>query len=316
MSRIIDLRLDVPETVDEIVRNMKSFILSKETKGVANYRRIFGPRRLTNMGFTFEELERMSDELPLEKFETLLRERAEKIVIPSSEFIKQLDELGIEWGLVSTDSIDKTAEIVSNIPDRLKGLAIVNPFKGMEAVRELERAIKELNFKAVYASPFLWGIKADDPRFYPIYSKAVELDIPVFIYSSMNYRTDYAMDVGRPIYLDRVAMDFPEMKIVARCGGWPWIPELVGVARRHRNIYIDTLSHRPKYLAAPGSGWEMFLQFGNTLLQDRVVFASGTRDLGLPIHQIIQEFIELPRKEEVKEKWLYKNAARLFDLEK
>ena len=128
----------------------------------------------------------------------------------------------------------------------------------------------------------------------------------------MNYRTDYAMDVGRPLYLDKVARSFPEMKIVASCGGWPWVPELIGVARRHRNVYIDTSSHRPKYLAMPGSGFEMLLQFGNTLLQDRIVFASGVGDLGLPIGQIVQEMRDLPLKESVKEKWLYQNAMDLF----
>ncbi|MBW2634156.1 MAG: amidohydrolase family protein, partial [Deltaproteobacteria bacterium] len=119
------------------------------------------------------------------------------------------------------------------------------------------------------------------------------------------------MDVGRPLYLDRVAIDFPELRIVASCGGWPWVPELVGVARRHQNVYIDTSSHRPKYLAMPGSGFEMLMQFGNTLLQDQIVFASGSGDLGLSIGQIVKEMKELPLKDEVKEKWLYKNALQL-----
>jgi predicted TIM-barrel fold metal-dependent hydrolase len=59
----------------------------------------------------------------------------------------------------------------------------------------------------------------------------------------------------------------------------------------------------------------MLMQFGNTLLQDRMVFGSGSRDMGMPIREIVQEMKELPLKEEVKEKWLYKNAARLFKLE-
>jgi predicted TIM-barrel fold metal-dependent hydrolase len=115
------------------------------------------------------------------------------------------------------------------------------------------------------------------------------------------------------LHLDQVAMDFPQMKIVASCGGWPWVPELIGVARRHRNVFIDTSSHRPKHLATPGSGFEMLMQFGNTLLQDRIVFASGAGDLGMPIREIIEEVRALPLKEHVKEKWLYKNALTLFE---
>lgn len=312
MSKVIDLRLDFPPTADEIAETMKFFILSKGGKGIANYRRIFGPRWAFSLGISFEELEKKSKEFSEKELDAFLKELAQKIALTPSQFIRQLDEAGIEWGLIDTPDNDKTEALVSQIPDRLKGMAIFNPFKGTKAVREVERAIRELGFKAVYASPYRWGIKANDPRFYPVYAKAVELDIPVFIYTAMNYRTDYPMDVGRPLYLDRVAMSFPELKIVASCGGWPWVPELIGVARRNQNVYIDTSSHRPKYLAVPGSGFEMLMQFGNTLLQDRIVFASGVGDLGLPIGQIVKEMRELPLKDEVKEKWLYKNALQLF----
>jgi len=131
----------------------------------------------------------------------------------------------------------------------------------------------------------------------------------------MNYNTELPMDLARPLNLDAVAMAFPELKIVADCGGWPWVPELVGLARRHPNVYINTSSHRPKHLATPGSGWEMLMQFGNTLLQDQVVFASGASDLGMPLAQVVQEMLALPLKDAVKEKWMYKNALRLFDLD-
>ncbi|MBW2060891.1 MAG: amidohydrolase [Deltaproteobacteria bacterium] len=259
-------------------------------------------------------MERLSEELAPDEFEALVRERAEKVVVPLSEFAKQLDEAGIVRGMLDLHDNDKTAEMVSQLPDRLMGRAFVNPFEGMRAVKELERSVRELGFKAVYASPYRWGIRASDQRFYPIYAKAVELDIPVFVYTSMNYRKDFPMDVGRPLYLDKVAMDFPEMKIVASCGGWPWVPEMIGLARRHNNVYIDTSSHRPKHLATPGSGWEMLLQFGNTLLQDRIVFASGSTDLGMPINEIVMETKALPLKKEVMEKWLYQNAVELLGL--
>jgi predicted TIM-barrel fold metal-dependent hydrolase len=182
----------------------------------------------------------------------------------------------------------------------------------MKAVRELERAVKELGLRCFYASPYRFGIRANDKKFYPLYAKAVELGIPVFIYTTMTYRTDFPMDVGRPLYVDEVAMDFPEMNIVAGLGGWPWVPEMVGVARRHRNVRISTAGHRPRYLAVPGSGWEMLMQFGNTLLQDQVVFASSWWTFALPIAQVVKETKALPLKEQVLEKWLGGNARRMF----
>jgi hypothetical protein len=133
-------------------------------------------------------------------------------------------------------------------------------------------------------------------------------------HTSMNYATDRSMDLGRPVYLDEVACDFPELTIIAGLGGWPWVPELVGLARRHQNIYIDLAAHRPKYIGNPGSGFETLLQFGNTVLQDRILFASSWMNLAMPMKQIIQETEELTRNETVKHKWMYENAARILKI--
>ncbi|MEN8210697.1 MAG: amidohydrolase family protein [Thermodesulfobacteriota bacterium] len=312
MTRIIDLRLDFPLSANDIAEMVKYFVLSEDKSGIANYIRIFGPQWEASLGFGFEELEKKAAALPSEELDKMLKKIAGRMVVTPEQFKGQLDKAGIEWGLIEADDIQKTAKLVSKLPEKLKGIALFNPFTGTRGIKEVEQAVKEMDFAAIYASPYKWGIKADDPRFFPVYAKAVELNVPVFIYTAMNYRTDLPMDIGRPLYLDKVAMSFPDLKIIASCGGWPWVPELIGVARRHGNIYIDTSSHRPKYLGMSGSGFEMLMQFGNTLLQDRIVFASGAGDLGLSIEQIVQEVKELPLKDKVKEKWLYHNAAALF----
>ena len=313
MSKIIDLKMDLPPSAAEMAARMDFLISSKE--GVANYRRIFGPRWASALGMEFDDLEKKREDLSRDAFNTLLVELAQKIIVTPKQFISQLDNAGIEWCLIDDPDNEKTAAFIQHDPIRLKGSATFNPFKGDEEVEGMARFIKEYDFKAIYASPYLWKIKASNPKFYPFYAKAAELDIPVFIYATMNYRTDIPMDIGRPLYLDRVAMDFPNLKIVASSGGWPWVPELIGLARRHRNVFIDTSSHRPKYIGVPGSGFEMLLQFGNTLLQDQIVFGSGVGDLGLPIEQVVNEMRALPLKAHVMEKWLYVNARRLFGID-
>ncbi len=315
MSKVIDLKLDIPPTADELVEKMDFLISHKAGEGVANYRRIFGPQWASALGMAFEDLEEKRENLTRENFRAFLAELVQKVVVTPDQFLKQLDEADIEWGLIDDPDNEKTAAFIRNAPDKLKGSATFNPFEGPDGVAKMARFIREFDFKAIYASPYLWGIRADDARFYPFYAKADEMDIPVFIYTTMNYRRDLPMDIGRPLYLDRVAMDFPNLRIVASSGGWPWVPELIGVARRHPNVFIDTSSHRPKYIAVPGSGFEMLLQFGNTLLQDQVVFGSGVGDLGLPIGQVVREMKALPLKDAVKEKWLYGNTQRLFNRE-
>ena len=313
MTKVIDLRLDAPLSAEDLAEMIKVFVLSEDKSGIANYVRIFGPQWEASLGYSFEELEQKAASLTGDELNELLVSVASKMVVTPEQFRQQLDGAGIEWGLVDAHDHGKTAKLVDSLPDRLKGIAMFNPFKCTPSLKEVEGLVRDQGFATIFASPYRWGIKANDPRFFPVYAKAVELKVPVFIYTAMNYRTDLPMDVGRPIFLDKVARTFPELKIVASSGGWPWVPELIGLARRHGNVYIDTSSHRPKYLALPGSGFEMLMQFGNTLLQDRVVFASGVGDLGLPIGQFVREMQELPLKAAVKEKWLYHNAIRLFE---
>jgi predicted TIM-barrel fold metal-dependent hydrolase len=313
MSPVIDLSLDLPPlSADEFLGEIRFFMQHRGETGLANYMNIFGPRMARALGLTLEEVSQMWDELPPEKFEAALLEKAGGLATSLAAFVEQMDEAGVEWGLVEAGTNDRTAEVVSQFPDRFVGRAIVNPHDGMKAVRELERAVKELGLRSFYASPFRYGIRPNDKKFYPLYAKAVELGIPVFVYCTMNYRTDFPMDLAHPVCLDEVARDFPEMVLVADCGGWPWVPDMIGVARRHQNVYIDTAAHRPRYFATPGSGWEMLMQFGNSLLQDRVVFASGWRNYQMPIGDVVQEMRALPLKDDVKEKWLYRNAVRIF----
>jgi len=313
--KVIDLELDLPPTAEELVERLKDYLFHSKEKGMANYGNIFGVQRARALDFTPEELQRMKKDMSPAAVDHMLMERAKQAVVTLPQFVKQMDEAGVEWGAIFAGDSDKTATVVNQFPDRFIGTANINPLDGMKAVRELERAVKELGIKCFYASPFRYGIRANDRRFYPLYAKSVELNIPVFIYTTMTYRTDLPMDIGRPLYVDEVAMDFPEMRIVAGLGGWPWVPELIGLARRHQNLYISTAAHRPKYFATPGSGWEMLIQFGNTLLQDRIVFASSWFTYSLPIKQVVEEMLALPLKDSVKEKWMYKNSRRLFGLE-
>jgi predicted TIM-barrel fold metal-dependent hydrolase len=230
VQKVIDLGLEPPASPDEIARKIRSVFLEKEAQGMANYRRIFGPRWAAAMGTSLEEIDAKRRELTEAQFLSLLDSVAQMLTVSPEAFVKELDAAGIEWGLVDTDNVDKTAAFVRRWPERFKGMALLNPFQGMKAVRELERAVRELGMVALYASPFDWKIRASDPLFFPLYAKAAELGIPVFIYTAMNYNTELPMDIARPLHLDAVAMAFPDLKIVADCGGWPWVPELVGLA--------------------------------------------------------------------------------------
>ena len=180
----------------------------------------------------------------------------------------------------------------------------------MAAVREIRRSY-ELGMRGVAIRPFMFQIPPTHAKMYPIYSTCVELDIPIWFHLSINYSTN-SMEYERPIYLDVVAQDFPELKMIAGHGGWPWVNEMVAVAWRNPNIYIDIASHLPKYLGMKGTGWEPLIHFGNSVLQDKILFGSTWLFMGMSIKQLADGIMKLPLKEDVKRKWLHDNAAKLF----
>lgn len=285
---------------------------------------VFGPRVAPLMGLTPEELYRLKNTLGQEELKKELAPRMSLMSMPLEKFIRQLDTMGVKRAVIfnldeETPSglkglpNDYYADVVKQYPDKFIGIAGIDPLKGMDAVREIRRSY-DLGLRGVAVRPFMFGIPPTHPKMYPIYAACVELDIPIWFHLSINYSTN-TMEVEKPIYLDVVAQDFPELKIIAGHGGWPWVAEMVAVAWRNPNIYIDIASYDPKYIAVPGNGWEPLLNMGNSILQDRILFGSTWLFMGQTIKQLADGVRALPLKEEVKEKWLYHNAARLFGVE-
>jgi predicted TIM-barrel fold metal-dependent hydrolase len=94
--------------------------------------------------------------------------------------------------------------------------------------------------------------------------------------------------------------------------GYPWVLEASLLAWKYPHVYLELAAHRPKYLAAPGTGWEPLLRFGQTTIKDKVLFGTGWFLLGRPPGQVVEEFRALPVAEDVLEMWLYGNAERLL----
>jgi len=294
MVRIIDMECSIPRPAGEAdpapAATESTSAGQPAGYGMANYSRIFRSRR--------EGADHRPD-------------------IDLDAYVGKLAKLGIVRSVPFGVSNEESTALLRKYPDRFLGLAriSINTFKGMSGVRELERLVRDEGFKALGVSALVDCIPASDRRYYPLYTKAAELRIPVRIYSSMNYANDRPYDLGHPRHLDQVAMDFPELRIIGGLGGWPWVNEMVALVRRHPNLHVDTSAHRAKYLGQPGSGWEMLIQFGNTLIQDKVLVGLSAGLVGQPYETLIQEYMGLPLKDTVKEKWLYKNAARVFGLE-
>ena len=299
MPRIIDMECSVPYGANAVAKAAEPKSAEPEPAaagapaqpgyGMANYGRIFRSRR------------EGADHRPAGDLDAYMKHIATLGIVRS-----------VPFGLPNSE----TTELMRRFPGRFIGLARISilEHKGLSGVRELERLVRDEGFSALGISALVDCIPASDRRYYPLYTKAAELGIPVRIYSSMNYANDRPYDLGHPRNLDQVAMDFPELKIIGGLGGWPWVNEMVALVRRHPNLHLDTSAHRARYLGQPGSGWEMLIQFGNTLIQDKVLVGLSAGLVGQPYETLIQEYLGLPLKDTVKEKWLYGNAARIFGL--
>lgn len=196
---------------------------------------------------------------------------------------------------------------------RFIGFAGVDPHKGMTALRELEFAVTELGLRGLNLQCFEHKLAINAPKMFPLYAKCIELDIPVNIHTSVNFSTAVSMDYGRPGYLDEVMVHFPELRVCASPPGWPWILELVAVAWRHPNVWIGLVAVRPRYLAVANSGYEPLLQYGNTVLQDRII--CGSAYPMMPVERYLADVAALPIKDDVRRKWLHDNAAAFLRLD-
>jgi len=209
-------------------------------------------------------------------------------------------------GLCSRDS-DWVARVCAEYPDRFFGIASPDPTDIMGCLREVERCVGDHGFKAVKVEPFLWDKPPTDAMYYPLYAKCVELDI-TFTTQIGHTGPLYPSEAGRPIHLDRVALDFPELRIVGGHIGWPWTEEAISVAWKHDNVYIDTSAHVPKHFP------DSFVHFMKTFGRDKCLFASDwpllsiDRALGG-----LAEHCALP--DEARRNFLRENAIKAFRLE-
>ena len=201
------------------------------------------------------------------------------------------------------------ADAVQKYPARFSGLAGVDPTEGMAGVRALEHAVREYGFIGAHTYPHWYELAPDHARYYPFYAKCVELDIPIQMQvgQSMVYDVSYPRrSVGRPICLDNIACDFPELKLAGIHVGIPWTDEMIAMAWKHANVYIGCDAHRPAY-------WpESFIKYINSYGQDKVIF--GTDFPVLDFERTRADIEALNFKSAVLQKLLRDNALRLYKL--
>ena len=243
--------------------------------------------------------------------------------ITHEEMLRRMDAAGIEKSFLIAAKVgpilhkssyhvpyEMVAEAVNQYPDRFYGLAGLDPTEGMAGVRQLEKGVREYGFIGAHFYPHWFELAPDHAKWYPFYAKCVELDVPVQLQvgQSMLYDPNHRLrSVGRPITLDAVACDFPELKLIGIHVGIPWTEEMIAMAWKHPNVYIGTDAHSPKY-------WpESFKHYINTFGQDKVIFGTDFPVLGF--ERTRQEIEDLGLRPEARRKILRDNVLRIYGLD-
>ena len=242
------------------------------------------------------------------------------VTIP--DYIKKMDQAGIERSLLIavragdirvSESFEVPYESVHKVcdeyPERFSGLAGIDPFRGMQGLKDLEYAVNEMGFVGAHLYPHWCELPPNHRKYYPYYAKCCELGIPIMMQVGHNLvysRKRRLPSVAKPIYLDDVAIDFPELKLIGIHIGIPWTEEMISMCWKHENVYTAGDAYAPKY-------WpESYVHYANSYGQKKVLF--GTDWPVIDPVRAVEEFNELNFRESASQRILRDNALEVFNL--
>jgi predicted TIM-barrel fold metal-dependent hydrolase len=208
---------------------------------------------------------------------------------------------------------EEVAEMATEHADVLIPFASIDPAKGKMGAREARRLVQEYGVRGFKFHPSMQGFYPNDRKAYVLYEAIQEARVPALFHTGqtgagagarggMGVRLKYS----NPLYLDDVAVDFPDMPIILAHPSFPWQDEALAVATHKPNVFIDLSGWSPKYFPAN------LVQYSNTLLKDRVLFGSDYP--AITPDRWLADFEKLPIKPEVRPLILKQNAIRLLQL--
>jgi uncharacterized protein len=208
---------------------------------------------------------------------------------------------------------EEIAEAAAANPDVLIPFASLDPGKGARAVGEAKRLIADHGVRGFKFHPNVQAFFPNDRDVYPLYEVIAEAGLPALFHtghsgigSGLPGGGGIRLKYSNPMYVDDVAVDFPELPIVLAHPSFPWQDEAISVALHKQQVWIDLSGWSPRYFP------ETLVRYANTLLKDRVLFGSDY-PLITP-DRWLADFEQAGFKDEVRPLVLKENAARLLGL--
>jgi uncharacterized protein len=219
-----------------------------------------------------------------------------------------------EYGDVADQLTEAVASFVAAAPRRRTGFGTVSLGQSSAAKMAAQvRRCAALGLKGVNVQPAFFGRSIDDSELFAVYAAADELGLVVAIHTGVNYDRTRSMAGEHPLLLDRIAVAFPELQLVACHAAWPWTAELAAVARRHPTVSFDFGGMAPRYLDRPSSGWAPLMSMIDNVLSEQCLFAT---DWPVVDHRrAMGEWTAIDLKPSSRERLMGGNAARLLGLD-
>jgi predicted TIM-barrel fold metal-dependent hydrolase len=212
-------------------------------------------------------------------------------------------------------SNEYVADVVAKHGDVfIAGFGAVEAWSGKHAIREARHCVEDLGLIGITFEQQLQEFYPNDRTFYPLWEAIQKLDVPVLFHTgSHGYGVGLPGGGGsrlkycKPIpYIDDLAADFPNLRIISTHPAWPWQDEAIAMGIHKGNVFFDLAGYLPKHLP------EALKHDMARRLQNKVMMA--TDHPSMSPGRWLQSFFELGLKREVEEKILWKNAIEIYRL--
>jgi predicted TIM-barrel fold metal-dependent hydrolase len=202
---------------------------------------------------------------------------------------------------------EEVAELAAANPDVLIPFGSIDPARGASTPATARRLVEQHGIRGFKFHPGLQEFYPNDPAVYPLYAELEALGVPaIFHTGQVAGPAGVRLKYNDPLYLDDVAQDFPELRIIMAHPSFPWQDVALSIASRRDNVFIDLSGWSPKYFPP------QLVHYANTLISDKVLFGSDYPVL--TPERWMEDFAEAAFRDEVRPGILKENAARLLGL--
>src|ERR1700712_858678 len=229
---------------------------------------------------------------------------------PIAVTLEQMDKYNIQYGMIGVGEEDGDGERALKLhPNRFIPSLSVDANDGVAAQQAMVKNYEKYGIRSVSMFPagMFPQVPINDKKMYPIYAKACELDIPVFVCAGIpGPRLKFAPQHVELI--DEVMYDFPELTFVTRHGCQPWTELAVKLMLKWPGLHYSTSAFAPKHYD------KNIIAYANSRGADKIIYA-GYYPMGLSMERIMTDMPNVPFKDEVWPKFLYGNAARILKID-